>query len=143
MAFGLKRVRGVYEDRRRNLRLPRPHGQVATEGTARPVRGMIMELKVLKPFTHFNDGIVHALTDDLNVVDFDDEDKFYDKSDFDSYIDKLNTEYTKKMLPLTRDNEPDYERAHSNADDLLCELLRKLGFDSVVNAFGEVGKWYA
>lgn len=58
---------------------------------------MIMELKVLKPFTHFNDGIVHALTDDGSVVDFDDEDKLYDKSDFDSYIDKLNTEYTKKI----------------------------------------------
>lgn len=72
-----------------------------------------------------------------------DDNLFYIKSDFDSYIDKLNTEYTKKMLQLTRDNEPDYERAHSDADDLLCELLRKLGFDSVVNAFDEVGKWYA
>jgi len=36
-----------------------------------------------------------------------------------------------------------YESAHVNADDLLCELLKKLGFTEVVEAFDKVHKWYA
>lgn len=37
----------------------------------------------------------------------------------------------------------DYEMAHSEADDVLCELLASLGFDDVVAAWAKVGKWYA
>jgi hypothetical protein len=37
----------------------------------------------------------------------------------------------------------DYEMAHCNADDLLCELLNKIGFQEVVDEFIKVGRWYA
>jgi len=37
----------------------------------------------------------------------------------------------------------DYESAHSEADDILCELLNKLGFGAVVDEWNKVGKWYA
>ena len=37
----------------------------------------------------------------------------------------------------------DWEAAHGDADDLLCDLLRELGYSEVADEFDEVGKWYA
>ncbi len=37
----------------------------------------------------------------------------------------------------------DWEVAHSQADDVLCSLLRFYGHDDVVEAWEKVGKWYA
>jgi hypothetical protein len=37
----------------------------------------------------------------------------------------------------------DTECAHVDADDLLCELLNRLGFEEVVEAFNDIDKWYA
>jgi hypothetical protein len=37
----------------------------------------------------------------------------------------------------------DTECAHGNADDILCELLEKLGYNEVVDKYNEVSKWYA
>jgi hypothetical protein len=37
----------------------------------------------------------------------------------------------------------DTEVAHSRADEILCELLRSLGYDRTVNAWDAVDKWYA
>lgn len=37
----------------------------------------------------------------------------------------------------------DIEVAHAQADDVLCSLLRFLGHDDVVEAWGKVDKWYA
>jgi hypothetical protein len=37
----------------------------------------------------------------------------------------------------------DVERAHSEADIVLCELLESLGYKDVVTAWGDVPKWYA
>ena len=37
----------------------------------------------------------------------------------------------------------DPEAAHSDADDILCDLLVDLGFSEVVEAFHAVPKWYA
>ena len=37
----------------------------------------------------------------------------------------------------------DTECAHVNADDILCELLEKLGYKEVVEKYNEVSKWYA
>lgn len=39
--------------------------------------------------------------------------------------------------------EGDYEMAHSEADAIICELLRTLGYDDVVEEWHKVGKWYA
>lgn len=39
----------------------------------------------------------------------------------------------------TRDQQID----HGRADDILCELLKSLGYTETVEAFERVGKWYA
>ena len=37
----------------------------------------------------------------------------------------------------------DVEMAHGEADVILMNLLRELGYDDVVDAYGLVPKWYA
>lgn len=37
----------------------------------------------------------------------------------------------------------DTEGAHVNADDVLCALLRSLGYEDVVEEYEKVDKWYA
>jgi len=39
--------------------------------------------------------------------------------------------------------EDDTEQAHRSADAALCEVLQALGYDRLVAAWQEVGKWYA
>jgi hypothetical protein len=46
-----------------------------------------------------------------------------------------------EMRALARDK--DYETAHSYADGLLCDVLKKLGAGELVDAWHQVGKWYA
>ena len=47
-----------------------------------------------------------------------------------------------KRLQAEVDND-DTECAHVAADDILCELLEKLGYKEVVEKYNEVSKWYA
>jgi len=35
------------------------------------------------------------------------------------------------------------EDAHINADNILCEILTKLGYDDIVKEFDKLDKWYA
>ncbi len=37
----------------------------------------------------------------------------------------------------------DTEDAHIEADSVLCELLRELGYGDVVIAWGDIKKWFA
>lgn len=37
----------------------------------------------------------------------------------------------------------DTEGGHSVADEVLCDLLRSLGYDDVVDAWDRLPKWYA
>lgn len=37
----------------------------------------------------------------------------------------------------------DGERAHVEADEVLCKLLTALGYDDVVKEYREIPKWYA
>lgn len=37
----------------------------------------------------------------------------------------------------------DTEAAHCDADDVLCDLLRSLGYGDVVDEWSYVDKWYA
>lgn len=37
----------------------------------------------------------------------------------------------------------DPEVAHSIADDILCELLKSLGYEDVVIEWEQIDKWYA
>lgn len=38
---------------------------------------------------------------------------------------------------------PDVEDAHGQADELMCELLRSLGYEEGVKLFERMDKWYA
>jgi hypothetical protein len=45
-----------------------------------------------------------------------------------------------------RDGSPriwDKENQHSDADGLLCEVLRNLGYNEMVDVFESMDKWYA
>lgn len=58
-----------------------------------------------------------------------------------SFIDQEVSEATGKMKALVEND--DYEEAHSRADDILCELLRDFGYNDLIDAYDQVGKWYA
>ena len=45
-------------------------------------------------------------------------------------------------LKAAQDN-CDAESAHADADDVLCDLLKALGYNRVVEEYDKVKKWYA
>jgi hypothetical protein len=47
-----------------------------------------------------------------------------------------------KLTKLHADSA-DTERDHWDADDILCDLLRALGYDDVVEAWDKIDKWYS
>lgn len=49
--------------------------------------------------------------------------------------------FANKMLRIARNNNT--EMAHIQADELMCELLRELGYGEGVNIFENMNKWYA
>jgi len=54
----------------------------------------------------------------------------------------MNREIAIELLK-TEQNNRDLEMAHYNADDVLCELLKALGYAEVVDEWAKVDKWYA
>ncbi len=40
-------------------------------------------------------------------------------------------------------SDVDIEMSHYNADDLMCEVLKELGYGEGVKIFEEMAKWYA
>lgn len=48
-----------------------------------------------------------------------------------------------KFKLIEQTNIGDTEISHSNADDLLCELLSVLGFNDIVEIYKKINKWYA
>ena len=54
---------------------------------------------------------------------------------------KINVEdYLKRLKECDR---YDTECAHGRADEILCELLRELGYSDIVDAYEDIDKWYA
>lgn len=47
------------------------------------------------------------------------------------------------IIELKKCQKQDEEAGHWNADRVLCELLRNLGYTDVVDEWEKVGKWYA
>ena len=58
-----------------------------------------------------------------------------------SFIDSKADEALGRMRGLQKNT--DYEVAHAEADDVLCDLLREMGFNELVDSYEQVGKWYA
>jgi hypothetical protein len=57
-------------------------------------------------------------------------------------MDKLLSDEMIKRLQVEV-NSGDIEDGHGNADDILCELLEKIGYKEVVEIYHKVPKWYA
>ena len=47
------------------------------------------------------------------------------------------------LAKLSEIDEDDVEMAHIDADDILCDLLVKLGYSVVVEAYTRIPKWFA
>jgi hypothetical protein len=56
-------------------------------------------------------------------------------------IKELSDEMVKRLQVQVGNR--DKEVAHICADDILCELLRELGYTEVVEKYHEVSKWYS
>lgn len=52
-------------------------------------------------------------------------------------------EFADKMEAIRDDPNGDTESDHAKADDLMCELLRSLGYGDGVKIFEAMEKWYA
>ena len=78
----------------------------------------------------------------IRIVQLEDEKKlFWEKED---KLEKLEIEYLNQLDDL---DIGDAEGSHFIADNLLIELIREIGMDSVADAFEQVrdriGFWYA
>jgi hypothetical protein len=60
-----------------------------------------------------------------------------------TYEDKLNKIILKHSRELDEFTGLDIESLHGEMDDLLCELLRELGFSNVTEIYEKQEKWYA
>ena len=52
-------------------------------------------------------------------------------------------EFTKRMQEIHDRYLDDEEVVHSEMDDLMCDLLRELGYGEGVDIFDKTHKWYA
>jgi hypothetical protein len=50
-------------------------------------------------------------------------------------------EFADKMQEI--DTDRDIESGHVKADELMCSLLKELGYDKGVEIFNKMVKWYA
>lgn len=50
-------------------------------------------------------------------------------------------EFAKRMQQIADSGEP--ESAHIDADELMCFILRKLGYGDGVAIFDDMRKWYS
>jgi hypothetical protein len=53
----------------------------------------------------------------------------------------LKEKYLKDMQVV--ETLGDEEVAHCLADELLCNLLKELGYEDIVESFNKIDKWYA
>ena len=52
-------------------------------------------------------------------------------------------EFAEKMWRIKVDQDSTPEYRHIDADDLICELLKELGYGDGVRYFEDMEKWYS
>lgn len=57
--------------------------------------------------------------------------------------ENIEEKYVEKMRKINKDYRGDPEIAHGEADDLLVEFLKELGFEKLVKEYENIPKWYA
>jgi hypothetical protein len=50
-------------------------------------------------------------------------------------------EFAERMQKLSDFGERDPERAHRDADDLLCEVLEQLGYGQGIEIYAQMTRW--
>ena len=55
----------------------------------------------------------------------------------------LQEEFAKNMAEIQTYCKDDEERCHAAMDELMCDVLRQLGFGEGVDIFENTPKWYA
>lgn len=55
----------------------------------------------------------------------------------------IPAEFERRMTKISEWNKHDEEQSHSDADDLMCELLVQLGYSAGVSIFKKMVKWYS
>lgn len=55
----------------------------------------------------------------------------------------MNPEEFKEAMKKARDSYCDKEYSHVDMDELMCKLLRELGYGEGVDIFEKAEKWYA
>lgn len=58
-----------------------------------------------------------------------------------SIFNAMDNDAAQQIIAMYGDN--DYEANHHNADEILLDILKQLGFDKTVEAFKHLPKWYA
>lgn len=56
---------------------------------------------------------------------------------------ELLEEYKAKMQDTLDHFDGNEEDGHIEADELLCELLIRLGFEEVIDIYNQMDKWYS
>lgn len=54
---------------------------------------------------------------------------------------QIHPSYLERLKDLEASGDPEY--AHGKADDILCGILKDLGFEEIVEAYDKVPKWCA
>lgn len=60
--------------------------------------------------------------------------------------DKIRRLYLKRLQTIVEESRSvgaDVEAAHTEADEILCDILDMLGFEDIVEAYKAIEKWYA
>lgn len=52
-------------------------------------------------------------------------------------------QFKEQMYEVKEAYSPDYESIHRGMDELMCELLKSLGYSDGVDVFINTEKWYA
>ena len=58
-------------------------------------------------------------------------------------FEDLSVVIEEKLKKIQDEYYDDTEAKHIYEDDLLCELLEKLGFNKIVSTYNDSNKWYA
>ena len=58
-------------------------------------------------------------------------------------LEEIKEKYLSKLIEIQNKYDDDTECRHGYEDDLLCELLKELGYEEIVNQYNKTGKWYA
>lgn len=53
------------------------------------------------------------------------------------------TEYLRRLKEAKDLEDYDTEKAHIDADNVLCDLLHNLGYTEIVEKYAEIYKWHA